>query len=277
MHTGSLDMRESFKVVIDGAPAGVESLMEDWTVRDRFGIVVREPWGSLGASLLFQVAINNFFYAKPTRRTTEPEYPEIYVFHDGGPHGDHSMFDFWPPRKEIFVRAGDAQALLAAINSHGITRLAVPDGTVGPIRALQAGITTWADMNSAKFRISSCFAYDPNGRTRDADVTLSSDHPRIEEDVNYTFDPLSLIKEAVELPDDQFYTVLPGEAEPPDYMKWVNLVGQRMVEVPDMERKEIRMRRRARIASDGGATVETYRRLSIQEVFGLLAGAAVVE
>ena len=68
-----------------------------------------------------------------------PVYPEIYLFHIGGPHGDFSYFDFWPPRKEVQVAASQPVSLLEAINAHGITRLAMPLGDIGAESALRTG------------------------------------------------------------------------------------------------------------------------------------------
>ena len=78
---------------------------------DRFGIVVTEPLGGLGGSLLLQLAIAKFYSVRPDRRASVPVYPEIYLFHVGGPHGDFSYFDFWPPRKEVRVARSPSVAV----------------------------------------------------------------------------------------------------------------------------------------------------------------------
>jgi hypothetical protein len=83
-------------------------------------------WAAFGASLLLQLAIAKFYEVRPERRAGTPVYPEIYLFHVGGPHGDFSYFDFWPPRKEVQVAAAEPVALLEAVNAHAITRLAMP-------------------------------------------------------------------------------------------------------------------------------------------------------
>ena len=47
-------------------------------------------------------------------------YPDYFLFHVGGPLGDHSMLDIWPSHKEVVV-PDQAEALLQAINDRAIT------------------------------------------------------------------------------------------------------------------------------------------------------------
>src|SRR5258708_26780336 len=110
---------EAFEVQIDGERVSPDTVLRDWSPLDRFGIVVTEPLGGLGASLLLQLAIAIFYSVRPDRRASVPVYPEIYLFHVGGPHGDFSYFDFWPSRKEVRVAASQPVSLLEAINAHG--------------------------------------------------------------------------------------------------------------------------------------------------------------
>ena len=126
MHVADQLFVEAFEVRIGDERVSPEAVFPDWSLLDRFGIVVTEPLGGLGASLLLQLAIAKFYSVRPDRRASVPVYPEIYLFHVGGPHGDFSYFDFWPPRKEVRVAASQPVSLLEAINAHGITRLALP-------------------------------------------------------------------------------------------------------------------------------------------------------
>src|SRR5918999_121287 len=111
MHTGSQIYPSGFEIDADDRQ-GLDALLPGRHRLDRFGIVVAEPFGALGASLLIQACVANWFESRPQRRDTAPAYPEIYAFHLGGPHGDYSAFDFWPPRKEVFVAANDPVAVL---------------------------------------------------------------------------------------------------------------------------------------------------------------------
>ncbi len=139
MHVADQLFVEAFEVRIGGERVSPEAVFPDWSLLDRFGIVVTEPLGGLGASLLLQLAIAKFYSVRPDRRADMPVYPEIYLFHVGGPHGDFSYFDFWPPRKEVRVAASQPVSLLEAINAHGITRLAIPLGKRSPNRAEYLG------------------------------------------------------------------------------------------------------------------------------------------
>ena len=84
MHAASQLFVEAFEVQIDGERVSPDTVFPDWSPLDRFGIVVTEPLGGLGASLLLQLAIAMFYSVRPDRRAGTPVYPEIYLFHVGG-------------------------------------------------------------------------------------------------------------------------------------------------------------------------------------------------
>jgi hypothetical protein len=52
MHAASQLYVEAFEVQIEGERVGPDTVFPDWSPLDRFGIVVTEPLGGLGASLL---------------------------------------------------------------------------------------------------------------------------------------------------------------------------------------------------------------------------------
>jgi hypothetical protein len=54
MHVADQVLAEAFEVQIGGERVGPEAVFPDWSRLDRFGIVVTEPLGGLGASLLLQ-------------------------------------------------------------------------------------------------------------------------------------------------------------------------------------------------------------------------------
>src|SRR3954454_9175134 len=113
MHTATQLQADLFAVRRNGKPATREELLPDWEAHDRLGVVMTEPFGAIGAGHLIQLAITAFYDVRPRRRAPLPKrpedlspdavYPEIYLFHVGGSHGDHSVFDFWPARKEVLV------------------------------------------------------------------------------------------------------------------------------------------------------------------------------
>ena len=104
MHAAGQLFVEAFEVQVEGERVSPGTVFPDWSPLDRFGIVVTEPLGGLGASLLLQLAIAMFYAVRPDRRAGTPVYPEIYLFHVGGPYGDFSYFDFWPPGRKCECR-----------------------------------------------------------------------------------------------------------------------------------------------------------------------------
>lgn len=275
MHTRNQYLYESIEVEIDGRPSDIESLTPNYQLHDRFGMVINQTLGTFGATILIQIAVENFYRVKPSRRDTAPEYPEIYLFHEGGAYGDHSNFDFWPFRKEIFVRGGDPVEMLAAINTCAITRLAIPDGPVADLEHLEAGVNTWSDIRSATERLVSCFAYSADGQTANSDVILRSSHPNIEDNVLYTLDPLAYAKPMIEAPEESFLEGLPPLSKAPDLFRWVNLTGERLHEISDDLRATMASERAARIAQNNGYTVETHRRITTAEALGMISATAL--
>ena len=174
MHTATQLAMTDFEVVVDGDVVPVEGLFPGWGDHDRLGLLVDEPYGGLGASLLLAYAVLNFYETKPARRHDSPAYPENFVFHMGGPFGEHGIFDVWPPRKEVMLtRGGDPLDVLAAVNDRAVTRLVVPAGPRGDLSVLEdSGYSTWVDRYSALDRVVSCFEYDTAGTVPDADVEI---------------------------------------------------------------------------------------------------------
>jgi hypothetical protein len=122
MHTAKRLNESMFSMQIENVPSTAAGLFPDWGPLDRFGLVVHEPFGSIGASYLLQLAIVSFYDVRPQRRSeTERIYPNVVIFHVGEDHGEHVMFDFFPQRKEVFVDNTPAR-ILEAINDRGIRR-----------------------------------------------------------------------------------------------------------------------------------------------------------
>jgi hypothetical protein len=269
MHTARL-IEEQFEVEIDGAAADIDGLFPDGTIYDRFGIVVTEMMGGLGASLLIEAAIAHFFDMRPVRRDAQPAYPEIYLFHVGGPHGDYNAFDFWPPRKEVFVPAGDPVALLGEINARGVTALAVPVGEAGDPERLTAGPSTWAEQAAARDRLRQCFLYSPSGQVADADVRISSSDEFVERNPSTVLDPAPSIDDIVEHAEEPDY--LPGNSIPLDNHRFADHARSRLPEVSAAQRERVSAERKAANEAEGGARVETYRRIDVEAALALIAG-----
>ena len=261
MHTALQLCADDFGIEIDQAPADLASLFPDWQPHDRFGIVVHEPFGAIGASYLIQAAIVAFYDVRPERRAgrgpgiAEPNdvaiYPEIYVFHVGGRHGDYSMFDFWPARKEVFVDA-DPRVVLDAINDRAITRLAIPEGPSTPVEH------EYKEPAAARDRIQSVFVYSATGRVERPSITISGVGVAVEANPRDVLDPEKM---CAELSAPEFQRL-----DSTDLVllqrEWARLVLQRATEAQCG--LEVARSRRAAL-EQGSVLRETYRRISVDD------------
>ncbi|WP_150459971.1 hypothetical protein [Nesterenkonia ebinurensis] len=125
MHTAGLMRTREFGFKARGEDSEFADLLPHFDSRDRIGIVAVEPGDALSASALLLAAIGAFYEELKDTEEDFYLYPEFYVFHVGGMQGFHSKLDIWPQSKEVVVPR-DPQALLAAINDRGITRLILP-------------------------------------------------------------------------------------------------------------------------------------------------------
>ncbi len=258
MHTALQLCANDFRIEIDGAPGSLAALFPGWQPHDRFGVVVHEPYGAIGASYLIQAAIVAFYDVRHQRRAgrgpgiTEPNdvaiYPEIYVFHVGGRYGDYSMFDFWPARKEVFVEA-DPRMVLDAINDRAITRLAIPDGPSTPVEH------EYKEPAAARDRIQSVFVYSATGRVALPGIAISGVGPEAEANPRDVLDPETL----------RARVTAPG-VERPRFTEsvlvqrdWTHRVVQRAGEA--QHGLELARSRRAALTD----LRETYRRISVDD------------
>jgi hypothetical protein len=259
MHTlGQLDTT-LFELRIDDEPVAADALLR-WGSHDRLGVVMTEPFGALGGSMAIQLAIASYFDFDNGVRRSRPHYAEIYLFHVGGRWGDFSLYDFWPSRREIFV-ADDPKQVLAAINSHGITHLFVPDGVADDFEH------DFKEPDGAFERLKVCLAYDATGIVADADVRITSEQPIVLENMYHTLWPEALIVGPVEA----------SRAADPlrlaDHLRWREHVRSRLDEVAPAARAAAETRAR-RLVAEGKCT-ESYRRVTPQWAVHRLAGAAV--
>lgn len=255
MHTARQLNESMFSVQIENLPATAADLLPAWGPLDRFGLVVHEPFGSIGASYLLQLAIVAFYDVRPQRRSdTERIYPNIFVFHVGGDHGEHVMFDFFPQRKEVFVENTPAR-ILEAINDRAITRLAVPDRTRGLVQL------PWKEPAEAMDRIVSAWAYSATGRVEGADVTVAAADARADANTRLTLDVDQ------NWHDQQAARMASGDvAIPPD--EYVPPRLPRRSEISNDVRERILLDR-AKLDQPRGR-VETYRRLDVRAALGML-------
>jgi hypothetical protein len=258
MHTAQQLKSEYFTVEIDGHASDPYDVFPSWNLFDRLGVVVTEPLGGVGASLLLQVAVTAYYDSSPVRRDT-PMYPEIHIFHVGAMHGSFSWYDVFPERKEVLV-PNDPAVILEELNTRGITRLAVPDGSVTPVDHF------YKEPASATERIVSSFAYSPSGRVRGADIQITANNKRAVSNTNMTLNHgKDYAKMLGELSQHEEFAngvprLLPGEK--------LQEFGTRDEEVP-FETKVRISEQRKELEVDGFPR-ESYRRIELADALFML-------
>jgi hypothetical protein len=206
MHVISALKSDFYDVEMSDKPASMWEVFPDYTAHDRFGIVIYEPHGALGATHLIQLACMCFYDVKPSRREDRKIYPEIFAIHVGQWWGMHGDMDFWPARREVQV-AADHREILGALNDRGITRLAIPER---PQRELAH---RRKEEDCALDRLVSAFMYSPTGRVTDPDFTVRSNDRRSERDVDRTIDPVQTSEQAVAKLSKSAVPVKEGDAD----------------------------------------------------------------
>ena len=246
MHSSRELRSDSFGIEVDGRPASLGELFPGFAEQDRLGVVVRAPCGAVGASALICTTITAFYDVQRARGDDFFVYPEYYLLHAGGPHGDHARLDVFPRRKEPVV-SDDPEALLEALNERAITRLVVEEGAPRPAELDRA------ELASALGRLVSCLAYSPAGRVADADVRIAGN------DVTEGY------VEAVLDPETRMARLRSGGD---DERALAEAIARRAGEVPRELRVPVAAARAALI--EDGRPVETYRRLAVDEALALL-------
>jgi hypothetical protein len=248
MHSADQLRSSSFRIAHDGRELALTELFDGFEERDRLGVVVRHPCGAVGASALITATVTAFYDIQRSRAPDFFIYPDYFLLHVGRRLGDHSMLDIWPSHKEVVV-ADDAERVLEAVNDRAVTRLVVEDGEPGDAPVLER-----ETLASARARIAACLAYSPSGRVPDADVRIES-NPVAESYVD-----------AVLEPEAQLPELRAGDEASRAYAE---AIAARVGEVDSALRSEIK-EGRARLVEDD-VTVETYRRIDLDEALALLA------
>lgn len=260
MHVLTLLKASMFDIQIGGRPASIPDVLPDWHAHDRFGLVIDEALGGIGATHLLQIAMTAFYDVKPSRKTDLTVYPEIYAFHVGRARGAHAPYDFWPARREVILDTDDHRVILDAINDRGITRLAVPD------RPMRDVSHRPKEVDAALDRIASAFVYDPSGRVTDADLMISGNDKRTEYNPDQVLKPFSEERLAAMKPS----STRPVKELDTSYVDWLRL---RSGDITENERLAAQKRRTD--LRQGGVATESYRRVSVTEALQRLASAGL--
>jgi hypothetical protein len=246
MHSSGELRSDAFAITLDGRPASIEQVLPGFGERDRLGVVVRHPCGAVGASTLLLAAITAFYDLQRARGGQFFIYPDYFLFHVGGPLGDHSMLDVFPAHKEVVV-PDETEALVEAINDRAITWLLVEEHEAAPGRLRRETLA------SARSRIRGAFAYSARGRVVDGDLRIAGNDVT-ESYVRAVLDPDGLMA-SIGDPDDPYAAA----------------IMRRAAEVPPQLRARIRVERDK--LREQGRPVETYRRLTVDQALASLASA----
>lgn len=266
MHVATDIRKDMFTISLQGQRVTTDEVLPDWSMRDRLGIVVREPWGSLGASLLMQLGALLHYEARPDRRTRSAQYPQIYVFHVGRMHGDHSSFDVWPPRHEILVDE-DPASLLAAINDRAITRLAVPDIPAHDTAYLGTALTGWSDESLILENLASGWAYGSSGTVTSFDLQLESSADELERMSTWALTPEETLSRYSPMSGKELVeTMQIGPSTENDLQQWLRTLENRMNETSAQTRAAIRDKR----GPAEPARIQRFRMLSTREILSRL-------
>lgn len=251
MHVIHLLASDMFDIRLGGESSSREAVFPNWTAHDRFGIVIDEPFGGLGATQLIQLAATMFYDAKPSRRVERKVYPEIYALHYGRGHGAHAPFDFWPARREAILDK-DPRVLLDAINDRGITRLAIPDR---PRRDIEHRPK---EEDAALDRIVSAILYSPAGRLEASDFSIRGNDPRTE------FNPKQVLRLARGAPPRPAASVASSASIKETDTSYYDWIEDRKSDTTaqDLERAE---QRRKALLDDGGLSTESYRFVDVAD------------
>ncbi len=251
MHVIQLLASDLFEIRLEGREAARHAVYPDWTANDRFGVVIDEPFGGLGASHLIQLASAMFYDAKPSRRSDRKVYPEIYALHYGHGFGAHAPFDFWPARREVILEK-DPRVLLDAINDRAITRLAIPDR---PRREIEHRPK---EEDAALDRIVSAFVYSATGRVNAPNFSIRGTDARTE------YNPKQVLKLARTPPRKPAASRIPAASikeTDTSYHEWIE---ERRADVSSDDIERAQSNREA-LRDDRGLSTESYRFVDVAE------------
>jgi len=261
MHTAYDIKGDMFTIRLDGQETTREELL-DWELRDRLGVVINAPLGGLGVGLLTMVSITAFYDEPARKRRMRPLYPDIYLFHVGGPWGTHGGFDFWPDRKEVFV-ADDATDVLRAINSHGITHLAVPSGVP------QKVVHRYKEPEAAIDRIKQCYVYDPSGKAADGDVVITASDDGVLRNFETSLTP-EVMLDYMEVEVERDKSLRVGTPAGDDARRAMDRLRARKYEVDRDGAPYKAVVARMKAAREGAGIEEHLRRIDVRTALGLL-------
>lgn len=250
MHSTTEVKSDEFEVRINGEVRPVTDLLPDFDEQSRLGIVVRDDFGAVGASLLLMTAVTAFY---DIQRERHPEgffrYADYFLFDVERRRGFFNMLEIAPEHKEVVVD-DDPREILTTINDRAITHLVVPAGDATELEFSPESLA------SATHRLKAAYLYSPRGRVDDADVEIGGN----------------------EYVDSYVWSVLQGT-------KWADIYEGTQTEVAylrdllaplDDEAAATLLARRPDLQIEG-RTTEGYRRVEIIEALNHLSPAPIAD
>lgn len=264
MHLAELVDLAAIRLTVGGRSANAESIFPAWTERDRLGIITHQPFGALRATLPLQVAAELFYRARPERRTSAEQYPQVYVFHVGRPRGDMSGLDVWPRRHDVVVDSDNPGDLLGAMNDRAITRVLVPDASLGSLNYIDAAPSGWTDTSVAHELVRTVLAYPSDGREFEPEIEMSTRHADMRSLSVRTLQAEETFAAFDSQSDEDVRRTAPGPSTVADIRRWSEVFRSRNSEVPRDVREQLVERH------SGDELVQQFRESSVQEMLSLL-------
>jgi hypothetical protein len=262
MHTANMLDIKMFDMILSGRAVS-DSCWLDWGDRDRLGIIIRSPAGALGAALLAMVSITAFYDRPGKDRRRRPIYPELYLFHVGGKWGCFGSFDFWPERREVFL-PDEPSSILQALNTVGITHLALPERPAGRSHF------RYREAETAIDRIKQCYLYDAQGCVTGSDVLIGASDPvvfQMYEDVLFPEATAARLRQTIANDASRPAGTPAGD----DLRIGLSTLESRVAELRSNDLFVIRMRERLAVARGAGRIREELRALATPVALDLLA------
>lgn len=264
MHTAFELKKRMFQVALEGQEVDAYGFL-DWGPLDRLGVIIDRPVGALGAGLMILLAACAFYDTPGKKRRQRPLYPEIYLFHAGGPWGVFTNFDFWPDHKEIFL-PNDPKEVLRAVNNRGITHLLVVDQPAAPVDH------RFKEPEAALDRIKHCWAYGPNGAATHADVVIKASDANVLENYDGVLE-IDQFLAKVAAGDKKLLRA--GSKTDDENNRSYEISNRRMArELDKNSLSHIDARARVDAARSANCLVETYRTIATSTALEMLASSA---
>ncbi|MEG3123366.1 hypothetical protein U1738_05510 [Sphingomonas sp. GB1N7] len=260
MHT-AFDVKESMFRIATGSTYTTRDEVIDWEPRDRLGVLIDRHVGALGAGLLTLLVTTAFYDCRSRRRRQRPLYPDIFLFHIGGPWGCFINFDFFPDHKEIMVHPDPAK-ILREVNNRGITHLVIPD------RPRSLANHRFKEPEAAFDRIKQCFIYGVDGEVAGADLHISSTDMKILDSYDGVLELDRLMEDFGDAPNP--IPLRLRSASPAENAMTFDYVRRRIPELRKDQPDHLRARRRVDEAREEGLIHESYRRATIDEALEML-------